>query len=105
MTAAAACDQLTLPLTESELDAAFREYDARNPHVYAAFRERARMLLSAGRRHYGAKGIMEAVRFHLAVSGDDGFKINNNFTSRYARKLAEEDDRFAGFFEFRELRS
>jgi len=32
-------------------------------------------------------------------------KLNNNFTSRMARKLMEEDPEFKGFFELRRLKS
>jgi hypothetical protein len=91
--------------TESEMDARFWAYDRDNPQVYAEFRRIARELLGRGVTHYGAKAIMEIVRYRTVISGNDGFKCNNNFTSRFARKLASEDERFADFFEFRELRS
>ena len=85
----------------------FVNFDAQHPEIYCEFKRRALQLWNAGRMHYGAKSIMEAVRFHSAVSGKDiePFKINNNYISRYARKLIDEDGRFCDFFELRELRT
>jgi len=85
----------------------FEQFDTTHPEIYREFKRRAYQLWDAGRRHYGAKGIMEAVRFHTALSGADiePFKINNNYISRYVRKLIDEDKRFTHFFELRVLRA
>lgn len=93
------------------LEARFRRYDAAHPDVWREFHAMADRLYRAGVRHYGAKALFEAIRFHRAVDGrlgDDGeaWKVNNVYTSRYARKLVAEDpDRWGGFFSFRLLRS
>jgi len=89
----------------AKADMAFLDYHHANPQVYAAFRAIAERLYRRGIRHYGAKAIMEVVRYRTAISGNDSFKINNNFTSRYARQLMAEDGRFVRFFELRTLRS
>lgn len=96
----------------SSRQATFEERFARflelHPEVYAEFRKIAGDLLARGKQHYGAKAIMEVIRFHRAMSGQDErepFKCNNNYTSRLVRKLMEEDERFKGFFETRELTS
>jgi hypothetical protein len=62
-------------------------------------------LLASGHRHYSADAVLHVVRFHRDVNRerDGGRKINDHFTSRYARKLMAEDARFAGFFETRAL--
>jgi hypothetical protein len=84
----------------------FQEFDRAHPDVYALFKRLAIELRSAGRDHYGAKGIMEVVRFNYQTSSAGGeFKINNSFTSRYVRKLVYEMPEFAGFFETRRLKS
>jgi hypothetical protein len=89
----------------SPADVAFDEYHRANPQVYTAFRRLALRLLNQGVKHYGAKAIMEVVRFQTTVRGTgDAFKINNNYTSRYARMLMAKDERFAGFFELRSLK-
>jgi hypothetical protein len=91
----------------TDLDAKFAEYHHENPDIYAAFKRAAFKVRRTGRTHFGAKCIMEYVRFQTAVSGAhlDGFKINNNFTSRYVRMLETDCPEFDGFFEKRQIRS
>ncbi len=95
------------PEDNGSIDAAFERFHADHPEVYAEFLRLALMLLGRGHKWYSADGILHVVRFHTAVNPnhDAGFKINNNFSSRYARLLAQNDERFADFFEFRRLRS
>ena len=83
----------------------FAAFDLAHPEVYAAFVDVAEQLLASGHRHYSADAIMHVVRFHRDVnrSRDGGFKINDHFSSRYARKLMETDARFANFFATRAL--
>lgn len=84
----------------------FEEFDAANPEIYRAFREQALALLQAGVKQYGPNAIMEVIRFHTAIRGEgDAFKINDKYTSRYARKLVAEDPRFENFFRLRALRT
>lgn len=93
------------PLT---LDERFQAYHEAHPEVFAAFKRLATDLLRRGRQHYGAGAIFEVIRYEQALRGgvdDDGFKINNDYRSRYARKLIAEDPRFANFFELRKLHS
>jgi hypothetical protein len=98
--------QLALPVSApAKSDEAFIAYHHANPEVYAAFKQIAERLYRRGVQHYGAKAIMEVVRYRTIVRGDDGFKVNNNYTSRYARLLMAEDPRFAQFFELRVLKS
>jgi hypothetical protein len=59
-----------------------------------------------GWNHYGIKAIVEVVRFHRALeTTDPDFKLNNNYSSRYARILMDEEPELAGFFQTRELKS
>jgi hypothetical protein len=86
----------------------FEQFDASHPEIYREFRTIALQLLERKRGHYGSKAILEVIRYHRILSGKDAkevFKINNNYSSRYARKLISEDARFERFFELRELRS
>lgn len=55
----------------------------------------------------GAREQSAVIRYHRILSGQDEtepFKINNNYSSRYARKLMDEDQRFSRFFELRDKR-
>ena len=86
----------------------FERFDALHPEIYAEFRQIALSLMTRGRLHYGSKAILEVIRYHRILSGKsetEPFKINNTYSSRYARKLMDEDGRFSDFFELRELRS
>ncbi|MBA3824527.1 MAG: hypothetical protein H0X24_11620 [Ktedonobacterales bacterium] len=87
----------------------FREFDAQHPDVYEAFKYYAFQLHRRGVRHYGAKAIMEVIRYHTAVDGRDAkeaFKLNNSYTSLFARKLIGEMPLlFGNFFETRKLKT
>lgn len=79
-----------------------------HPEIYEEFKRIALGLYARGREHYGSKAIIEIVRYNRAMSGADDvdpFKINNDFSSRFARRLATEDVRFKDFFEFRGLKT
>lgn len=75
--------------------------------VYREFIAIARQLKDAGQEHYGAKSIMEILRYHRSIRGPAGdtWKINNNYSSRLARKAMAECPELAGFFSLRELKS
>ncbi|MBX6314784.1 MAG: hypothetical protein IRY99_17985 [Isosphaeraceae bacterium] len=82
----------------------FELFDASNPHIYEHFKAFTLALRAAGIQRYGAKSIMERIRWHVAIeTGNDSFKINNNYTSRYVRKLVAEYPELRAFFEMRTL--
>jgi len=91
-------------LFESRLDTLFIKYHADNPAIFEHFKRFALQLRGRGFRHFGAKAIMERIRWEVALqTGRDGFKINNNYTSRYARLLERKLPMFRGFFRKRAL--
>jgi hypothetical protein len=82
----------------------FEEFHREHPGVYDLFKRFASELRSGGKTSYGAKSIMERIRWHYATtSQNDTFKVNNNYTSRYVRKLIHEIPDYEGFFETRKL--
>jgi hypothetical protein len=88
------------------IQAEFEKFDGQYPDVYALFVKFAEQMWDAGRRKGSSKSIVERIRWeHMTTSqgGNEDFKINNNFTSRYARKLIREQPKFADFFETRSL--
>lgn len=93
---------------QDDLSSWFEKYDRENPKVYQAFKALAQEKRAEGHPRYGAKTIMEILRWESSVryKGDD-FKLGNNIkdrcSARYARKLIREDPSFKGFFETREL--
>ena len=94
--------------TRLQLDAEFERFLAENPEVYRRFRLLAVKLKAQGITRWGAKSLWEVLRWQLAVETNASvkdYRLNNNFTSRMARKLmAEEPDDFGGFFETRQLK-
>lgn len=92
--------------------AEFERYHVAHPQIYAAFRSYAKMVRRQGFKQFGAKAIMERVRWEMAFGTPrpaDGspfdFKITNDMTSYYVRKLARDEPEFLGFFEMRRLQS
>jgi hypothetical protein len=76
--------------------------------VYREVVERARTLRRRGWSHYGMKSLWEAIRYDWSVSvgpDADGWKVNNNWTSRMARRVMRDCPDLAAFFETRELKA
>ena len=77
-------------------------------HAYDNVRTRAFRLKERGWRHFGIKALWEAARYDRALElgpDVDGFKLNNNYSSRMARLLMDNEPGLRGFFSLRELRS
>jgi len=64
-------------------------------------------LKSAGWKQYGAKRIIEGIRWNVHLQNgpktDDEFKVNNNMVSRLARFAESKCPELSGFFEKRML--
>lgn len=93
---------------KSTIQERFEAFDAAHPDVFELFKRFAEAAVQMGRRRGGAKLLIERIRWHYFTSstanGAD-FKIDNRFTSRYARKLIAERPEFADFFELRKLQA
>lgn len=87
----------------------FSDFDVQHPDIYQHFKQVSKELLRTGHGRYSADGVLHIVRWErrTTAEGVQPFKINNNFSSRYARKLIEEGDAEvpADFFELRILKS
>lgn len=94
---------------KATIDERFRKFDAEYPMVYRKLVEYAMSARNAGRGRFGISMLWERlrwyVRFEVPVEDAAGFKLNNDFRSRYARKLMAEFPSLVGFFETRELRT
>lgn len=91
----------SLPLFDRATASGFEEYDRQNPQVYAMFKRFAFEAIRAGRTRMGAKMIAERIRWETVVSGNDGFKINNNIVAGLARRFAQDYPQYADRFETR----
>jgi hypothetical protein len=81
----------------------FVEFHRLNPQVYVAIVDIARDLVALGFAKCGMKMIFERLRWLSAIeTKGDEFKLNNNYTSFYARLVMEAEPDLAGFFETRE---
>jgi hypothetical protein len=91
---------------DDRVELAFLAYHEAHPWVLARILSIVRRYHAVGRRR-GMKFFFEALRHEtLMASADaDGFKLNNNFTSRYARLIEREHPGLRGFFRKRRLRA
>jgi len=97
-------------LNVSEADAMFHEWvhSATGREVSNKFIRLAIGLKRSGFKSFGAKAIVERIRWHMMVKAGpdgDGFKINNSMTSRLSRFAEERAPELEGFFRKRQLRS
>jgi hypothetical protein len=91
---------------DADIQQRFEDFDRANPKVYRLLVYYARAAKQAGQQ-VGIRAIWERMRWHLHVEtkSDDGFRLNDHFTSRYARKIAANEPDLADFFETRKLRA
>ena len=86
------------------LQARFEAYHDDNPHVYAKLEELAQMVHERGRQHIGIALLYEQLRWlSLFSTTGDEYKLNNNYKSRYSRKLMDEHPEYEGLFATRRL--
>jgi hypothetical protein len=88
------------------IDERFAKFHHDNPQIYNLLLRFSLTAKDAGFHNYGMKAIFERVRWHVDVEtkARDGFKLSNDYTSRYAR-LLDQDPKLKGFFNMRPLRS
>lgn len=87
------------------LEASFNRFHAANPHVYEALKTVALWCVRNGRK-MGIKAIYERVRWEYSISTSGSpYKLNNNYTAYYARKLMRDVPELAGYFETRRRRA
>lgn len=100
--------QLGLFDPRTKLDRAFEAFHRANPEVYATLVRLARRALENGHRRIGIRMLWERMRWELTVEvrrREGEFELNNNLTSRYARRIAQLEPDLREVFELRELRS
>jgi hydrogenase maturation factor len=94
--------------TFNKIEKAFIEFDTQNPEVYKQLVRLARQWRAAGKAKLGIKTLFEKLRWEWHVAGlteSDGYKLNNNFTALYARKIMKNEVDLDGLFEIRTLAS
>lgn len=95
-----------LQFMEDVLEREFRQFHHAHPEVYDAIVDLARQWRRRGRDHWSMNGIFAVLRFQSRV-GDrtgDGFVLNNNHRSFYARLVMANEPDLDGIFRLREQR-
>lgn len=91
------------------IQARFERFHRDHPEVYAELLDLCRAWKAAGNTAWSIKGAFEVLRWkrHTAGLADPGeaYRLNNNYTARYARLIVREHPEFAALFELRELTS
>lgn len=92
---------------EDKIQEDFERFHAHNPRVYRLFDRFTRECIAKGQRRGSAKAIFERIRWEYQVELRDSLatvpKLNNNYTSRYARLWCEFNPEHKGFFRKRKL--
>lgn len=94
----------------------FEDFHAANPHVYELFVHFMKELLRAGHKRISPNFIVDRIRLgndvpnriHTRgwhVSGKRPFKINDHFSSRYARLVIERHPAAAKVIELRAIKT
>ena len=83
----------------------FTQYHEENPVIWKQFKKTTLEAISKGFNNYGSKGIFEVIRWNQGGNiKEDGFKLNNNYTSDYARKFMFEFPNHKEFFRIRKIK-
>tara|TARA_R110002020_G_scaffold167780_7_gene356291 strand:- start:3177 stop:3545 length:369 start_codon:yes stop_codon:yes gene_type:complete len=87
------------------IEGAFDSFHRANPGVYELFKRFALEAHEQGRQRVGAKMIWERIRWYCQVeTTETAPKLNNNYTSRYARLFLLDRPDLEHLFETRRLR-
>jgi hypothetical protein len=94
------------PKKDLSIEERFRLFDQANPHVYQVLEQMALDLAARGHQRIGVKMLWETLRYRYAMqtSGDEDYCLDNNYTSRFARKLAR-NPMLAERIEMRQLKA
>ena len=100
---------LQATLFATTIESRFEAFHARHPDVYRQLVRLAYEARRAGRERIGMKMLFEVLRWEWTIAGlpDDAenWKLNNSYSSRYARRIMEMYNDLDGLFELRELKT
>jgi hypothetical protein len=92
------------PTDGRTIEEMFWSFHHENPHVYDELVRLARRARRRGVARVGMKMLFEVLRWDFALrTGGDEFKLNNNYTSYYARLVMVNEPDLEGVFETRRL--
>lgn len=78
----------------------FEEFHRANPDVYNYLVSESRLAKAMGHEKLGIQMLWERLRWEVFIvrKADATYKLSNNHTSRYARRIMEQEPDLAGFF-------
>jgi hypothetical protein len=96
---------MAIPHQQKTIQARFEEFHAVTPWIYAALVAKARKAKARGYTQIGIAFLVEIIRWEdgSTTVNQDGFKISNDFRSRYSRLIMQQEPDLAGFFTMRGL--
>lgn len=86
------------------IDERFEAFHKRNPEILERLIRLARSAKDRGYESYSIKGLWEVLRFNSNPKTAERYKLCNNFTSRYSRRVMAEAPDLVGFFVLRDLK-
>lgn len=96
-------------LADDTIESRFQAFHAAHPGVYKKLREFSFELIAAGWDHFGISVVWERVRYESMLGHrpdeQQPWRLNDNFRSRYARLLIDQEPALAEVFRVRQLRS
>lgn len=82
----------------------FESFNRQNPAIYTELVRLARVAKVQGVETYSTKAMLEVLRWNFVLRRfNRNPKINNDFTSRYARLIDKQESDLKGFFKTRQL--
>lgn len=85
------------------IDERFARFNNDNPLILAELITLARDAKARGYNHYSLKALWEVLRFSSDPTTAEQYRLPNDFTSRYARRVMRDAPDLDGFFETRSL--
>lgn len=93
-------------LWQQHIEDKFERFDEANPWVWGEILRQAQAAFDAGEKRHSMKDIWEDIRKQVGHGSPlRAGKLDNNFTSRFARKLKRERPDLAAMFEMREIKA
>jgi len=91
------------------IEQSFEKFHATNPEVYKELVAMCWQAKNAGRDRIGIGMLFEVIRWSWIVRSlpdpTEEFKLNNNYRSRYARLIMENESGLESIFELRSLKA
>lgn len=83
----------------------FHAYHTTNPDIYDAFVKYTLKAIRRGYEAFSAEFVFNIIRWETKITGNDEFKINNNYKAYYSRMFMNEYPEHKGFFRTRKSKA